>query len=117
MRHGKIVNCLYNYGARKMERVKNLSPNPGVGSRFHSVEGGGARCSGSSGRVRPEGEKHGTYAAALGGHLFYDLFSQGRGGAWPPRPPWIRYLGDFRIPKAADFARPLIRYSGLNNYI
>ena len=59
MRHGKIVNCLYHYGARKMERVKNLSPQPGVGSRLHSVEDGGG--------------------------------------------------GGFRIPKAADFARQLIR--------
>ena len=31
--------------------------------------------------------KHEIYAAAFGGHLFYDLFSQGRGEAWPPRPP------------------------------
>ena len=43
--------------------------------------------SGSSGRVRGGGEKHGIYETAFGGHLFYDLFSQGRGGgAWPPRP-------------------------------
>ena len=42
--------------------------------------------SGSSGRVRG-GEKHEIYVAAFGGHLFYDLFSQGWGGAWPPRPP------------------------------
>ena len=42
--------------------------------------------SGSSGRVRG-GEKHEIYAAAFGDHLFYDLFSQGRGGPWPPRPP------------------------------
>ena len=42
--------------------------------------------SGSSGRVRGGG--HEIYAAAFGGHLFYDLFSQDRGeGAWPPRPP------------------------------
>ena len=68
MSHGKIVNCLYHfYGARKMERAKNLSPNLGAGSRFHSVE------------------------------------DVGEGG--------------FRIPKAADFARPLIRQSGMNNYI
>ena len=41
----------------------------------------------SSGRVRG-GKKHEIYAAAFGGHLFYDLFSQGRGGgAWLPRPP------------------------------
>ena len=43
--------------------------------------------SGSSGRVRG-GEKHEIYAAAFGGHLFYDLFLQGRGA---PRPPWIHY--------------------------
>ena len=27
------------------------------------------------------------YAAAFDGHLFYDLFLQGGGGTWPPRPP------------------------------
>ena len=42
--------------------------------------------SGSSGRVRVGGQKHEIYVAAFGGHLFYDLFSQGRGGL-PPRPP------------------------------
>ena len=42
--------------------------------------------SGSSGRVRGGAEKHEIYAAAFGGHLFYDLFSQSW-GAWPPRPP------------------------------
>ena len=47
--------------------------------------------SGSSGRVRGGGEKHEIYAGTFSGHLFYDLFSQGR-GAWPHRPPpWIRY--------------------------
>ena len=46
--------------------------------------------SGSSGRVRG-GEKHEIYAAAFGGHLFYDLFLQGQGGPWPPQPPRIRY--------------------------
>ena len=41
--------------------------------------------SGSSGRVRGEGaEKHEIYVAAFGSHLFYHLFSQSRGGAWPP---------------------------------
>ena len=44
--------------------------------------------SGSSGRVKGEGgKKHEIYAGAFGGHLFYDLFSQGRGRVWPPRPP------------------------------
>ena len=43
--------------------------------------------SGSSGRVRGGAEKHEIYAAAFGGHLFYDLFLQGQGGPWPPRPP------------------------------
>ena len=43
--------------------------------------------SGSSGRVRGGAEKHEIYAAAFGGHLFYDLFLQGRGGPWPPWPP------------------------------
>ena len=43
----------------------------------------------SSGRVRG-GEKHEIYAAAFGGHLFYDLFLQGRGGM-APSAPWIRY--------------------------
>ena len=32
------------------------------------------------------GEKHEIYASAFGGHLFYHLFSQGR-GAWPPALP------------------------------
>ena len=40
--------------------------------------------SGSSGRVRGGAEKHKIYAAAFGGHLFYDLFSQGQGGPSPP---------------------------------
>ena len=43
--------------------------------------------SGSSGWVRGGAEKHEIYVTAFGGHLFYDLFSQGWGGAWPPRPP------------------------------
>ena len=49
--------------------------------------------SGSSGQVRGGAEKHEIYTAAFGGHLFYDLFSQGQGGPWPPRPPppRIRY--------------------------
>ena len=34
---------------------------------------------GSSGRVRGAG-KHEIYAATFGGHLFHDLFLQGRGG-------------------------------------
>ena len=42
--------------------------------------------SGSSGRVRGA-EKHEIYVATFGGHLFYDLFSQGRGeGAMAPHP-------------------------------
>ena len=36
-------------------------------------------------------KKHEIYGAAFGGHLFYDLFLQGWGGAWPPRHPPIRY--------------------------
>ena len=49
--------------------------------------------SGSSGRVRGGAEKHEIYAAAFGGHLFYDLFLQGQGGNGPlaPPPPRIRY--------------------------
>ena len=43
--------------------------------------------SGSSGRVRGGGEKHEIHAVAFGSHLFYDLFLQGRGEPWPPRPP------------------------------
>ena len=42
--------------------------------------------SGSSGRVRGA-EKHEIYAVAFGGHLFYDLFSQGRGGGHGPLGP------------------------------
>ena len=56
---------------------------------YHPTIKLGELSSGSSGRVRG-GEKHEIYAAAFGGHLFYDLFSQGR-GVMPPRPPWIRY--------------------------
>ena len=43
--------------------------------------------SGSRGRVRGGAEKHEIYVAAFGSHLFYDLFLQGQGGPWPPRPP------------------------------
>ena len=45
--------------------------------------------SGSSGRVSGEGaEKNQIYAAAFGGHLFYDKFLQSRGrGLWPTLPP------------------------------
>ena len=32
-------------------------------------------------------KKHEIYGAAFGGHLFYDLFLQGWGGAWPRRHP------------------------------
>ena len=42
--------------------------------------------SGSSGRVGGA-EKHEIYVAAFGGHLFYDLFSQGQGGAMAPSAP------------------------------
>ena len=49
--------------------------------------------SGSSRRVRVGAEKHEIYAAAIGGHLFYDLFSQGGGGGggMASRSPWIGY--------------------------
>ena len=43
--------------------------------------------SGSSGRVREGGEKHEIYAVAFGGHLFYDLFSQGQESHGPLAPP------------------------------
>ena len=43
--------------------------------------------SGSSGRVRGT-EKHEINVATFGGHLFYDLFSQGHG---PLGTPWISY--------------------------
>ena len=49
--------------------------------------------SGSSGRVRGGGsEKHEIYVGTFGGHLFYDLFSQGW-GAWPPWLPLDPLLG------------------------
>ena len=44
------------------------------------------RISGSSGRVKGD-EKHEIYVAAFGGHLFYELFSQGRGTMAPAPPP------------------------------
>ena len=34
-----------------------------------------------------EGKKHEIYAAALGSHLFYDIFLQGRGVMVPSVPP------------------------------
>ena len=36
-------------------------------------------------------EKREIYAAASGGHLFYDLFLQGWGSMPPSASPWIRY--------------------------
>ena len=38
------------------------------------------------------GEKHEIYAAAIGGHLFYDLFSQSKGEGGMA--PYIRYWND-----------------------
>ena len=63
----------------------------GMHGREHAWQG---ECisSGSSGRVRGGAEKHEIYVAAFVSHLFYDLFSQGRGGGHGPLgPPWIRY--------------------------
>ena len=41
------------------------------------------------------GKKHEIYVAAFGGHLFYDLFFQGRGaGSRALALPRIRYLAD-----------------------
>ena len=38
------------------------------------------------------GKKHEIYVVAFGGHLFYDLFLQGKEGHDPlGPPPWIRY--------------------------
>ena len=56
----------------------------GISIQGVSVLGGS---SGSSGRVEGRAEKHEIYAAEFGGHLFYDLFLQGRGSHGPPRPP------------------------------
>ena len=58
-----------------------------VSDCFHCIHS-----SGSSGLVGGGGEKHEIYAAEFSGHLFCDLFLQGRGGGggrgpWPPRPP------------------------------
>ena len=61
--------------AEKHEQMRNVTSS-GSSSR---VEGGGGA------------EKHEIYAAKFGGHLFYDLFLQGRGGHGPLGPPWIRY--------------------------
>ena len=47
----------------------------------------GLTSSGSSSRVEEGGEKHEIYAAEFGGHLFYDLFLQGRGGGMALAPP------------------------------
>ena len=46
--------------------------------------------SGSSGWVRGA-KKHEIYAAAFGSHLFYNLFSQGRGRHGPLAPPRVYY--------------------------
>ena len=46
--------------------------------------------SGSSNWIRGGGEKHEIYAAVFGVHLFYDLFLQGWGRAWPLG-SWFRY--------------------------
>ena len=56
--------------------------------------------SGSSGRVRGGGaEKHEIYVSNFGGRLFYDLFSQGRGGrgAMAPSPPLDPLLRSIKI--------------------
>ena len=56
--------------------------------------------SGSSDRVRGGGRKHEIYAAAFGGHLFYDLFSQGRGRGMAPSPP----SGSVTVKRTVSFA-------------
>ena len=44
------------------------------------------------------GEKHEIYVTVYGGHLFYDLFLQGRGwGHGSLGPLWIRYCEDQRV--------------------
>ena len=62
--------------------------------------------SGSRGRVRGGAKKHEIYVAAFGGHLFYDLFSQGQGGPWPPRPPLDPLLEIIipMVPKEATYS-------------
>ena len=62
------------------------------------------QCSiGSSGRVGGGTKKHEIYVAAFGGHLFYDLFVQGRGGMAPSAPPWIRYCNEFQTRVTESF--------------
>ena len=63
--------------------------------------------SGSSGWVREEAEKHEIYVAALSGHLFYDLFSQGRRGAMAPLPPLDPLL--VADPRGAQGMRPPVQ--------
>ena len=67
---------------------------------------------GSSGRVRGGGEKHEIYAAAFGGHLFYDLFLQGRGGPWPPRPPPGSATGYALHVSATTLKQAQLKYAG-----
>ena len=61
--------------------------------------------SGSSGRGGGGGKKHEIYATAFGGHLFYDLFLQGRGGHVPLPPPPGSAAGD---PVAEWLLRPTL---------
>ena len=80
--------CLWKTFFEAIVHLISLSSRYEANYPFYNIH----PSSGSSGRVRGGAEKHEIYAAAFGGHLFYDLFLQGRGGAMAPSaPPWIRY--------------------------
>ena len=63
-----------------------LFPSP----EWENLHCGDLMCTGRQHQIQWLGrgaKKHEIYVAAFGGHLFYDLFVQGWGGAWPPRHP------------------------------
>ena len=78
--------------------LRPLPPTPGLKLLMENLKPCSSKwtttnkcSSGSSGRVMGGGgEKHEIYVAALGGHLFYELFSQGGHGPLPPPDPLLK---------------------------
>ena len=91
--------------------VREGRESPSESNFFHFPALFGKKCAkysiGSSGWVGGGAKKHEIYVAAIGGHLFYDLFLQGLGGPWPPRHPpgsateIIGYCPAIRLPLPA----------------
>ena len=65
-----------------MYNIRNVGSVIFVETAKNSSSGSSSRVEGGGG-----GEKHEIYAAEFGGHLFYDLFLQGRGGGHGPSAP------------------------------